>query len=92
MEVARPAPAPNVLLSKLVKSAKKLDFWEEPLLDAPTPLDCASTVPEPTRKGLIEVSKVFVSMILQYYANCPSAAQDHLGEQRAKNPLIQGNA
>jgi hypothetical protein len=55
-------------------------------------LDWASTVPEPIRKGLVEVSKVFVSMILLYYANCPSATQDQLGEQRAKNPLIRVNA
>ena len=57
-EVAKPAPAPNVLLSKLVKSAKKLDFWVEPLLGATIPLDWASTVPEPIRKGLIELSKM----------------------------------
>lgn len=59
-EVAIPAPAPNVLLSKLVKSAKKLDFWEEPLLGATIPLDWASTVPEPIRKGLVELYKVIV--------------------------------
>ena len=57
-EVAIPAPAPNVLLSKLVKSAKKLDFWEAPLLGAIAPVDWASTVPEPIRKGLIELSKM----------------------------------
>jgi hypothetical protein len=58
MEVAIPAPAPRVLLSKLVKSEKKLDFWEAPLMDATPPPDWASTVPEPMRKGLIELFKM----------------------------------
>ena len=75
-EVAIPAPLPSVLLSKLVKSDKKLDCWEGLLLGAIIPLDWASTVPEPIRKGLVELSNVIFSILL----DCLSANQDQLRE------------
>jgi hypothetical protein len=46
------------------------------LLGALILLDWASTVPEPIRKGLVELSKVIFSILL----DCLSANQDQLRE------------